>query len=238
VKRDLGGQCVRRCPRDRGFKEMYGGFATWRHARSHTPGHVAGAAVWLASDLSRQVTANDPRRRRLQHPGRPEPGRSRLAPPGPRGLSDSRAAAHDRDVGEVDRKPRADSRAATIEEASSALISQAPRSPTVECPCSRPEDMVLPVPVRPVAMAHDAQLLEDLQRPIDGRGDRGRILLPAALDEDSAVTWPRVCESTVTSARRCGVQRRPCACSARARTPTRRCHRLETLARRAIQLAA
>jgi enoyl-[acyl-carrier protein] reductase I len=40
-----------------GFKEMYGGFRDVAPLRAHiTPGDVAGAAVWLASDLSRQVT--------------------------------------------------------------------------------------------------------------------------------------------------------------------------------------
>ena len=40
-----------------GFKEMYGGFRDVAPLRANiTPGDVAGAAVWLASDLSRQVT--------------------------------------------------------------------------------------------------------------------------------------------------------------------------------------
>ena len=45
------------------------------------------------------------------------------------------------------------------------------------------QDVEFLAPVRAMAVAQDAEFLQDIQGPIDGRGDRGRIQLTAALDE-------------------------------------------------------
>ena len=45
------------------------------------------------------------------------------------------------------------------------------------------QDVELLAAVGAVAVAEDAELLEDVERPVDGRGDRVRVELPAALDQ-------------------------------------------------------
>jgi hypothetical protein len=45
------------------------------------------------------------------------------------------------------------------------------------------EDVVLLATRGTVAVADDPELLENVQRPVDRRGDRGRVALPAALHQ-------------------------------------------------------
>ncbi len=47
----------------------------------------------------------------------------------------------------------------------------------------RRQDVELLAPIGGVAVAEQTELLEDVERPIDGRRDRARIDLAAALDE-------------------------------------------------------
>ena len=47
----------------------------------------------------------------------------------------------------------------------------------------RRQDVKLLPPVRAVTMAQDAQLFQDVERSVDGRGDRVRVELAAALDQ-------------------------------------------------------
>ncbi len=44
-------------------------------------------------------------------------------------------------------------------------------------------DVEFLAPVRPVAVAENAQVLQDVQRPVDGRRDGPGVHFPAALDE-------------------------------------------------------
>ena len=48
------------------------------------------------------------------------------------------------------------------------------------------QDVELLTPVGGVAVAEQAQLLQDVERPVDGRRDRARVDLAATLDELSA----------------------------------------------------
>ena len=82
-------------------------------------------------------------------------------------------------------KPRPASSAPAIASASRARISQdAPHGPAVEVAVLLGrEDVELLAPVDAVVVADVAEVLEHVERPIDGRGRRRRIDRPAALDE-------------------------------------------------------
>ena len=82
-------------------------------------------------------------------------------------------------------KPRSASSDATTAAASSAPISQlAPQRVAVQVAVhGAGQDVVLLATVGPVAVADDPELLEDVEGPVDRRGDGRRIALPAPLDE-------------------------------------------------------
>ena len=96
------------------------------------------------------------------------------------------AAAGDRQVGDVDREAApALERRRPAPAASSASISQvvAAADAVQVAVDRRRQDVELLAAVGAVAVAEQAELLEDVERPVDGRGDRARVDLAAALDE-------------------------------------------------------
>ena len=118
---------------------------------------------------------------RRSGPARPPRQRRKTSATGP-------AAPDDGDVGQVDREA-----AGTLErghDRGTLVGTDLPgraAGPAVEVPMlGIREDVVLLAAVRAVAVAHDAQLLEDIERPVDGRGDRRRVMVAAAVDKIGA----------------------------------------------------
>ena len=210
-----------------GFKGMYRGFADIAPLRANiTPEDVGrSGALPRLGPLERGHRRGAVRGRRVQRHGRPvrrlrRGGLARAVSQRSSAAPHARTAAGDREMADVDREvaPAGERR----DEGRGFVGLDLPRRPAVDAMevavDGGRQDVELLAAVGAVAVAQQAELLEDVERSIDGRGDRPGVDRPAALDELGRPSRGRRSSTrTSMSVRRCGVQRRPRARS-RSRT--------------------